>query len=60
MMRHDGMHDGMHDRMHDLSRDFPQLVPQFESDSSTIINDVIIVIICLNFSRMRCCKNEKS
>ena len=36
-----------------------QLVPQFESDSSTIINDVIIVIICLNISRMRCCKNEK-
>ena len=34
-------------------------MPQFESDSSTIINDVIIVIICLNFSRMRCCKNEK-
>jgi len=35
------------------------LVPQFESDSSTIINDVIVVIICLNISQMRCCKNEK-
>ena len=42
-----------------MSRDLPQLVPQFESDSSTIINDVIVVIICLNISQMRCCKNEK-
>ena len=34
-------------------------MPQLMSDSSIIINDAIIVIICLNISRMRCCKNEK-